>query len=85
LTQRKPDHLPRLAWRAPQRFRIISASWLRRYGFVSSITPSSSLPWWTMALSVIGVVASALALHEPLGPGQSAAVFTLAAVVLATR
>ena len=34
----------------------------------------------------IGVVASAFALHEPLGPGQIAAlVFTLAAVVLATR
>jgi drug/metabolite transporter (DMT)-like permease len=35
---------------------------------------------------VIGVVASATALHEPLGPGQIAAlVFTLAGVVLATR
>jgi hypothetical protein len=31
-------------------------------------------------------VASALALHEPLGAGQIAAlIFTLAAVVLATR
>ena len=40
----------------------------------------------TMAVPVIGVVASAFALHEPLGPGQIAAlVFTLAGVALATR
>ncbi len=40
----------------------------------------------TMAVPVIGVVASALALHEPLGPGQIAAlVFTLAGVALAAR
>jgi drug/metabolite transporter (DMT)-like permease len=40
----------------------------------------------TMAVPVIGVLASALALHEPLGPGQIAAlIFTLAGVVLATR
>jgi drug/metabolite transporter (DMT)-like permease len=40
----------------------------------------------TMAVPVIGVVASALALHEPLGIGQIAAlVFTLAGVALATR
>jgi drug/metabolite transporter (DMT)-like permease len=40
----------------------------------------------TMAVPVIGVVASALALGEPLGPGQIAAlVFTLAGVALATR
>jgi len=35
---------------------------------------------------VIGVAASALALHEPLGPGQIAAlIFTLAGVALAAR
>ena len=40
----------------------------------------------TMAVPVIGVVASALALGEPLGPGQIAAlIFTLAGVALATR
>lgn len=40
----------------------------------------------TMAVPVIGVVASAIALHEPLGPLQIAAlIFTLAAVALATR
>jgi drug/metabolite transporter (DMT)-like permease len=40
----------------------------------------------TMAVPVIGVVTSALALHEPLGPGQIAAlVFTLAGVALATK
>jgi drug/metabolite transporter (DMT)-like permease len=40
----------------------------------------------TMAVPVIAVVTSALALHEPLGAGQLAALFfTLAGVVLATR
>lgn len=40
----------------------------------------------TMAVPVIGVVASAIALHEPLGWGQLVALlFTLAGVVLATR
>jgi drug/metabolite transporter (DMT)-like permease len=40
----------------------------------------------TMAVPVIGVVVSAIALHEPLGPGQIAAlIFTLAGVALATR
>jgi drug/metabolite transporter (DMT)-like permease len=39
-----------------------------------------------MSVPVIGVLASALALHEPLGLGQIAALgFTLAGVVLATR
>ena len=40
----------------------------------------------TMAVPVIGVVASALVLHEPLGVGQIAALaFTLAGVALATQ
>jgi len=48
--------------------------------------PASVAAIGTMAVPVIGVVASAIALSEPLGPGQIAAlVFTLAAVVLATR
>jgi drug/metabolite transporter (DMT)-like permease len=48
--------------------------------------PASVAAIGTMAVPVIGVDASALALHEPLGPGQIAAlIFTLAAVVLATR
>ena len=48
--------------------------------------PASVAAIGTMAVPVIGVVASALALGEPLGPGQMAAlIFTLAAVVLATR
>ena len=48
--------------------------------------PASVAAIGTMAVPVIGVVASAIALHEPLGPGQLAAlVFTLAGVVLATR
>jgi len=48
--------------------------------------PASVAAIGTMAVPVIGVVASAFALHEPLGAGQIAAlVFTLAAVALATR
>jgi drug/metabolite transporter (DMT)-like permease len=48
--------------------------------------PASVAAIGTMAVPVIGVVTSAVALHEPLGPGQIAAlVFTLAGVVLSTR
>lgn len=48
--------------------------------------PASVAAIGTMAVPVIGVVASAIALHEPMGPGQIASlVFTLAAVVLAAR
>jgi drug/metabolite transporter (DMT)-like permease len=48
--------------------------------------PASVAAIGTMAVPVIGVVAAAVALHEPLGPGQIAALlFTLAGVVLATR
>ena len=48
--------------------------------------PASIAAIGTMAVPVIGVVASAVALHEPLGMVQIAAlVFTLAGVVLATR
>jgi drug/metabolite transporter (DMT)-like permease len=48
--------------------------------------PASVAAIGTMAVPVIGVVASAIALHEPLGPVQIAAlVFTLTGVVLATR
>ncbi|KWV61238.1 multidrug DMT transporter permease [Bradyrhizobium macuxiense] len=48
--------------------------------------PASVAAIGTMAVPVIGVVASAVALHEPLGPTQIAAlVFTLMGVVLATR
>ena len=48
--------------------------------------PASVAAIGTMAVPVIGVVASALALYEPLGLGQIAALgFTLAGVALATR
>jgi drug/metabolite transporter (DMT)-like permease len=48
--------------------------------------PASVAAIGTIAVPVIGVVASALVLHEPLGPTQLAALaFTLAGVVLATR
>ena len=48
--------------------------------------PASVAAIGTLAVPVIGVVTSAVALHEPLGIGQIAAlVFTLAGVVLATR
>jgi drug/metabolite transporter (DMT)-like permease len=48
--------------------------------------PASVAAIGTMAVPVIGVVTSAVALHEPLGIGQIAAlIFTLSGVVLATR
>ncbi|MGB8401770.1 DMT family transporter, partial [Bradyrhizobium sp.] len=48
--------------------------------------PASVAAIGTMAVPVIGVVASAVALHEPLGPAQIVALaFTLAGVVLAMR
>jgi drug/metabolite transporter (DMT)-like permease len=48
--------------------------------------PASVAAIGTMAVPVIGVVTSAVALHEPLGIGQIAAlVFTLAGVALATQ
>ena len=48
--------------------------------------PASVATIGTMSVPVIGVLASALALHEPLGLGQIAALgFTLAGVALATR
>lgn len=48
--------------------------------------PASVAAIGTMAVPVIGVVVSAIALGEPLGPGQIAALlFTLGGVVLATR
>jgi drug/metabolite transporter (DMT)-like permease len=48
--------------------------------------PASVAAIGTMAVPVIGVVTAAVALHEPLGPGEIAALFfTLAGVVLATR
>jgi drug/metabolite transporter (DMT)-like permease len=48
--------------------------------------PASVAAIGTMAVPVIGVVTSAIALHEPLGAGQVAAlIFTLGGVVLAAR
>jgi drug/metabolite transporter (DMT)-like permease len=48
--------------------------------------PASIAAIGTMAVPVIGVAVSALALHEALGPGQIAAlIFTLAGVSLAAR
>jgi drug/metabolite transporter (DMT)-like permease len=48
--------------------------------------PASVAAIGTMVVPVIGVVASAIALHEPLGIGQIAALaFTLAGVALATQ
>ncbi|MBR0828316.1 DMT family transporter [Bradyrhizobium manausense] len=63
-------------------FCIAYVSWFAAL----SRLPASVAAIGTMAVPVIGVLASAIALHEPLGPGQIAAlIFTLAAVVLATR
>ncbi|OAF19859.1 DMT family transporter [Bradyrhizobium neotropicale] len=63
-------------------FCIAYVSWFAAL----SRLPASVAAIGTMAVPVIGVVASALALGEPLGAGQIAAlIFTLAGVVLATR
>ena len=63
-------------------FCIAYVSWFAAL----SRLPASVAAIGTMAVPVIGVVASAIALNEPLGPVQIAAlVFTLSAVVLATR
>ncbi|MCS3725780.1 DMT family transporter [Bradyrhizobium betae] len=63
-------------------FCIAYVSWFAAL----SRLPASVAAIGTMAVPVIGVAASAIALHEPLGPGQIAALmFTLVAVVLATR
>ena len=48
--------------------------------------PASVAAIGTLAVPVIGVITSAIALHEPLGPGQiGGLVFTLAGVALAAR
>ena len=63
-------------------FCIAYVSWFAAL----SRLPASVAAIGTMAVPVIGVMASAIALGEPLGPGQIAAlIFTLAGVVLATR
>jgi len=63
-------------------FCIAYVSWFAAL----SRLPASVAAIGTMAVPVIGVVASAVALHEPLGPIQIVALlFTLAGVVLATR
>jgi drug/metabolite transporter (DMT)-like permease len=71
-----------LAYSTVIQFCIAYVSWFAALARL----PASVAAIGTMAVPVIGVVASAVALHEPLGPIQIAAlVFTLAAVVLATR
>ena len=81
------DHVTPLGWlllvySTVVQFCIAYVSWFAALARL----PASVAAIGTMAVPVIGVVASALALHEPLGPGQIASlVFTLAAVVLATR
>jgi drug/metabolite transporter (DMT)-like permease len=63
-------------------FCIAFVSWFAAL----SRLPASVAAIGTMAVPVIGVVASALVLHEPLGAGRIAAlVLTLAAVALAMR
>jgi drug/metabolite transporter (DMT)-like permease len=71
-----------LAYSTVGQFCIAYVAWFAAL----SRLPASVAAIGTMAVPVIGVVASALALHEPIGAGQIAAlVLTLASVVLATR
>ena len=71
-----------LAYSIVIQFCIAYVSWFAALARL----PASIAAIGTMAVPVIGVVASALALHEPLGLTQIVALaFTLAGVVLATR
>jgi drug/metabolite transporter (DMT)-like permease len=71
-----------LAYSTVIQFCIAYVSWFAALARL----PASVAAIGTMAVPVIGVVASAAALGEPLGPTQVAAlIFTLAGVVLATR
>ena len=71
-----------LAYSTVIQFCVAYVSWFAALARL----PASVAAMGTMAVPVIGVVASAVALHEPLGVGQiTALVFTLAGVVLATR
>jgi drug/metabolite transporter (DMT)-like permease len=71
-----------LAYSTVIQFCVAYVSWFAALARL----PASVAAIGTMAVPVIGVVASALALHEPLGPGQITALgFTLAGVALATR
>src|SRR5216683_934690 len=91
LAKRLPLSLPPLSAAAWQiligystviQFCVAYVSWFAAL----SRLPASVAAIGTMAVPVIGVIASAVALHEPLGAGQiTALVFTLAGVVLATR
>jgi drug/metabolite transporter (DMT)-like permease len=81
------DHVTQLGWwllvySTLIQFCIAYVSWFAALARL----PASVAAIGTMAVPVIGVVASAVALHEPLGVTQIVAlVFTLAGVVLATR
>jgi drug/metabolite transporter (DMT)-like permease len=81
------DHVTPLGWwllvyAVVIQFCVAYLSWFAALARL----PASVAAIGTMAVPVIGVVSSAVALHEPLGPGQIAAlVLTLGAVALATR
>jgi drug/metabolite transporter (DMT)-like permease len=81
------DHVSQLGWwllvySVLIQFCVAYVSWFAALARL----PASVAAIGTMAVPVIGVVASAIALGEPLGPTQIVALlFTLAGVVLATR
>jgi drug/metabolite transporter (DMT)-like permease len=81
------DHLTPVGWwllvyAVVIQFCVAYLSWFAALARL----PASVAAIGTMAVPVIGVVASAVALREPLGAGQVAALaLTLGAVVLATR
>jgi drug/metabolite transporter (DMT)-like permease len=82
LAQVTPAGWALLVYSTVVQFCIAYVSWFAAL----SRLPASVAAIGTMAVPVIGVVASAVALGEPLGAGQIAAlIFTLAGVVLATR
>ena len=81
------DHVSQIGWwlliySVVIQFCVAYVSWFAALARL----PASVAAIGTMAVPVIGVVASAIALGEPLGPVQIVALlFTLAGVVLATR
>ena len=81
------DHVSQIGWwlliySVVIQFCVAYVSWFAALARL----PASVAAIGTMAVPVIGVVASAIALHEPLGLTQIVALaFTLAGVVLATR
>jgi len=77
-----PFHWALMGYGAVVQFAISYVTWFAALARL----PASVAAMGTLVVPVIGVIVSAITLHEPLGLGQLAALaFTLAGVALATR